>query len=299
MKNREIIVLQGPPACGKSTYAKKLHKENQNYVIVSRDNIRESRGEYWIPSQEDYISSIEEFQIRTAVEMGLTPVIDATNLNKKTLDKWNSLAKELNATLTIHELEVPSFKEALKRDNNRKRPVGEKVLRRFYLDYYPHLMEEYRYMKEFTGKPQTIIVDLDGTLSIMGPRSPYDYDKVYMDKIDFRLSELLKEILNETKFDIIFLTDRDAICREQTVDWLEKNFKEQFWSNRGVPQYNWKLYMRNEGDRRPDFEVKRAIYKERIEPWRDVVAVFEDRDQCVDMWREEGLLCLQPSRGNF
>ena len=276
-----------------------MHKANQNYVIVSRDNIRESRGEYWIPSQEDYISAIEEFQVRTAIEMELTPVIDATNLNKKTLDKWNSLAKELNATLTIHEIEVPPFKEALKRDNNRERPVGEKVLRRFYLDYYPQLMEEYRYMKEFTGKPQAIIVDLDGTLSIMGPRSPYDYDKVYMDKIDFRLSELLKEVLNETKFDIIFLTGRDEICREQTVDWLERNFKEQFWLNRGVRQYNWHLHMRNEGDRRPDFEVKREIYKERIEPWRDVVAVFEDRDQCVDMWREEGILCLQPARGNF
>ena len=40
MRKREIIVLQGPPACGKSTYARELHKQNQNYVIVSRDNIR-------------------------------------------------------------------------------------------------------------------------------------------------------------------------------------------------------------------------------------------------------------------
>ena len=79
MRKREIIVLQGPPACGKSTYARELHKKNQNYVIVSRDNIREARGDYWIPAQEDYISAIEEFEIRKAIEMELTPIIDATN----------------------------------------------------------------------------------------------------------------------------------------------------------------------------------------------------------------------------
>ena len=37
----KIIVLQGPPACGKSTWAKEYVKDKKDWVIVSRDEIRE------------------------------------------------------------------------------------------------------------------------------------------------------------------------------------------------------------------------------------------------------------------
>ena len=299
MRKREIIVLQGPPACGKSTYARELHKKNQNYVIVSRDNIREARGDYWIPAQEDYISAIEEYQVRTALDMELTPVIDATNLNPKTLEKWERIAGECGATLDIREMEIPTYEEALLRDANRERPVGEKVMRRFYTEYYPDKMEETRKMKEFTGKPKVVIVDIDGTISLRGPRHIFDYKKVHTDKPDFRLTSFLRELLGETEYKIVFLTGRDEECRDVTVEWLEKHFYSQVWFNSGLPEVNWILHMRPHGDKRPDFEVKREIYKEKIEPWCDVAAVFEDRDQCVDMWRDEGLLCLQPARGNF
>lgn len=299
MRKREIIVLQGPPACGKSTYAKELHKQNQNYVIVSRDKIRESRGDYWIPAQEDYISAIEEYEVRTALDMELTPVIDATNLNPKTLEKWERIAGECGAKLDIREMEIPTYEEALLRDVNRERPVGEKVMRRFYSEYYPDKMEETRKMKEFTDKPKVIIVDIDGTISLRGPRNIFDYRKVHLDKPDFRLTTFLREILDETQYHIIFLTGRDEECQDVTIEWLEKHFCKQHWYSMGMQKTNWTLYMRAHGDRRPDFEVKKEIYKEKIEPWNDVIAIFEDRDQCVDMWREEGLLCLQPARGNF
>lgn len=301
MRKREIIVLQGPPACGKSTYARELHKKNQNYVIVSRDNIREARGDYWIPAQEDYISAIEEYQVRTALDMELTPVIDATNLNPKTLEKWERVAGECGATLDIREMEIPTYEEALLRDANRERPVGEKVMRRFYNEYYPDKMEETRKMKEFTGKPKVVIVDIDGTISLRGPRNIFDYRKVHLDKPDFRLTTFLREILDETRYKVIFLTGRDEECRDVTIEWLEEHFCKQYCYNTitCIPKANWTLYMRAHEDRRPDFEVKKEIYKEKIEPWNDVIAIFEDRDQCVDMWREEGLLCLQPARGNF
>jgi len=92
-------MLQSAPAWGKSTLAQKMHKEDPNKVIVSRDDIRASRGKYWIPEQEDYISDVEEFEIRAAIKRGLSPIIDATNLNPKTIDKWNKLASELNVEL--------------------------------------------------------------------------------------------------------------------------------------------------------------------------------------------------------
>jgi hypothetical protein len=34
--------------------------------------------------------------------------------------------------------------------------------------------------------------------------------------------------------------------------------------------------------------------------WKDdVVAVFDDRDKVVNMWRENGLTCMQVAYGNF
>jgi len=34
--------------------------------------------------------------------------------------------------------------------------------------------------------------------------------------------------------------------------------------------------------------------------WKDdVVAVFDDRDKVVNMWREIGLTCMQVAPGNF
>lgn len=42
----KILVLQGPPASGKSTFARKFVKSNLDWVIVNRDSLREGRGEY-------------------------------------------------------------------------------------------------------------------------------------------------------------------------------------------------------------------------------------------------------------
>ena len=47
-----MIVLQGCPASGKSTWAKEFIKDKPNWVIVSRDEIREGTGKYWVPSRE-------------------------------------------------------------------------------------------------------------------------------------------------------------------------------------------------------------------------------------------------------
>lgn len=42
----KILVLQGPPASGKSTYARELAEDDWNWVIVNRDSLREGRGLY-------------------------------------------------------------------------------------------------------------------------------------------------------------------------------------------------------------------------------------------------------------
>lgn len=141
---KKIIILQGVPASGKSTYAKKLHEENQNYVIVSRDNIRRSRGNYWIPEQEDYITDIEVFCVEAALRRNLIPIIDATNLNEKFLSNWKRIADIYDADIEYIKFEI-EFEEALNRDKNREYPVGKEVLIRFFKNYFPDkLPKEYQ-----------------------------------------------------------------------------------------------------------------------------------------------------------
>lgn len=41
-----ILILKGPPASGKSTMAREFIKGKVDWVIVNRDSLRESRGDY-------------------------------------------------------------------------------------------------------------------------------------------------------------------------------------------------------------------------------------------------------------
>lgn len=298
--------MQGPPAGGKSTKAREIYNEDKLHrVIVNRDSIRDSRGDYWVPEQESYISKLEEHAVRAAIESGLSPIIDATNLNPKTMQKWVDLALEYKVDLTTIECVVP-YQEALTRDSNRERPVGKKVLRDFYKRYYPHLiapMSDDRQMIEFTpGKRKAIIVDIDGTVALRNNRSPFDYARVGEDSVDHRMAHLLRNLICECEeYDVFFVTGREAVdnCREDTIKWINDNIYSHTWEGIMGPEYNWKLFMRDEGDHRSDEIVKKEIYENHIAPYYDVVCVFEDRNRVVKMWRSLGLLVAQVWDGDF
>lgn len=290
----KILVLQGPPASGKSTFARKFVKSNLDWVIVNRDSLREGRGEYWIPSQEDYISDLEEFSVRAAIKRGYNVIIDATNLNPKTIDKWNKIANETNSSIEFKEFYI-SFKEALERDKNRERSVGEQVLKRFYKQYYydRYLKEDTkldnRYIKQQDKTlPKCIVCDLDGTLCLNGGRNPYDLTRVLADKPNYPLVDLLR-ILSGS-MDIIFFSGREGTeqCRQDTAKWLNDNV--------GIP---YQLYMRKEKDYRPDEVIKKELFESEIYNKYYCIAVFDDRQKVIDMERSEGLLACQVYYGDF
>lgn len=303
-----MIVLQGPPACGKSTRALELLVDygSDKAVIVCRDSIREACGEYWVPSRENYISDIEKGAVIAALEHDMIPIIDATNLNPKTIEKWKKIAEEYKAEIEWIEV-VESYQEALKRDSNpnRKRPVGKKVLRNFYMKYYPNLiapMSDDRKMIEFnTDKKKAIIVDIDGTIALRQNRNPFDYEKVYEDRVDHRMAHLLKNLINETEYKVFFVTGRENIgnCYELTKKWLNDNIYPLQGHDGFFPVDNWRLLMRGEGDHRSDEITKKEIYENHIAPWYDVVCVFDDRNRVVKMWRDLGLLVAQVYDGDF
>ena len=60
--------------------------------------------------------------------------------------------------------------------------------------------------------------------------------------------------------------------------------------------YGELLYMRKDGDTRPDYVIKPELVKDFID---DIYMVFEDRDQVVKMWRDLGITCLQVANGDY
>lgn len=284
---KQIIAMQGAPASGKTTWVQNFMKTHPGWVRVNRDDIRKDMSNPWSPEQEQHAKDIEDFIITSSLNKDLNVIIDDSNLHEKTIQHIEELAEMYEASLEWKKMEV-DLQTAIERDANRENPVGEKVIVDFYIKYFPNKMGNYRYMREFNKElPNAILVDLDGTLALGKGRGWFDYDKVCNDQVEFRVAHLI-HALQQQKHNIIFITGRDEECRGVTSDWLDANLN--------IP---YRLYMREHDDERPDNTIKLEIFKRDIEPEFNVVAVFEDRNKVVDMWRQQGLLCCQVYYGDF
>ena len=267
-----------------------MAKTGTPYVIVNRDSLREGRGEYWIPDQEDYISDMEEYAVRSAIKRNLIPIIDATNLNPKTIEKWENLTKELNCEIEYKKFYI-SFKEALERDSKRERSVGKKVLIKFYTKYfYDEYVKEVGYdnrkINRGNEKPNCVVVDIDGTTMLHNGRLPFDWDKISTDVVDPRMRKLIYTLDSDVK--IIFITGRPESVREATTDSIDA----KFW-------LNFEIIMRPTNDNRSGEIVKKELWEKYVEPYYNTLCVFEDSNKCVDMWRDLGLLTCQVANGDY
>ena len=193
------------------------------------------------------------------------------------------------------------FATALERDSKRERCVGKKVLERFFRDYFPDKLEAYytddRLKIPFypynSEKQDCIIVDLDGTVCLHNGRNPYELTRVSEDIPNYPLVRFLQGLIYNKH--IIFLSGREGTdqCRKDTIEWLTKNiYPSEF-------KCKWELIMRDKGSFEPDEVIKERIFHRDIEPKYNVIAVFDDRDKVVKMWRSLGLLCNQVYWGNF
>lgn len=256
-------------------------------------------------SKEDLITSLENTAIESALRSGYNVIVDAINLNPKTINRMYKLADGANLTkedVKFKEFYIP-FRDAVERDRLRKSStgqyVGKRVLQSFYERYYPEKYQEElaKIVKPFRvfqqpDLPKAVICDLDGTVAWMQNRSPYDGTKVDEDKCDPMLQTLLHAISMSSlhSIEVIFVSGREgtAECQEKTLNWLQKHFS-----------FDFTILMRKEKDYRPDEIVKKEIYEQYIKNQYYVMCVFDDRQKVVDMWRKEGLLCCQVAEGNF
>lgn len=135
-----------------------------------------------------------------------------------------------------------------------------------------------------TLKP-ALIVDCDGTLCIKHPdRHILDYTRVGEDAPQEAVVHVTRRLFPSST--ILILTGRTENCRDQTELWLGTH--KIFHSG---------LFMRPDGDFRPDPEVKREIYERDIQPYYWVMGIFEDRLSVCRMWESLGLFVFNVNNG--
>ena len=144
-----------------------------------------------------------------------------------------------------------------------------------------------------------VIFDLDGTLALIDKRRAistkdngkmdwsifFDPDMVDLD--DPNTPVITMANLLSSQYRIWILSGRSDVTQQATIDWLDKhNVRYDHLQMR--PQDL--LYL-------PDNDLKQswldAIGKD------NVAMVFDDRQQVVDMWRDNGLTTFQVAKGDF
>lgn len=299
---KKLIICRGIPASGKSTWAKKLLKENPNkWKRVNRDSIRYmTEYKYWNPDNEPLVSDIMNAAIKSALNRGFNVIVDNTNLSAKYIKNLRKIAENIGDIIVEEKYFDISLPEALRRDKDRERKVGKDVLTKFYktyinknlkiskpIYYEPKNMADKKLIQDKT-LPKAIMVDIDGTLANMnGLRGPYDWDKVGLDKVNIPVAEVINQFY-AAGYQILILTARDGLAKKETVKWLKRH---------KIP-YD-KLFIKPENDMRKDRINKLEMFNENIRDKYNILFVMDDRDQVVELWREIGLTCFQVAKGSF
>lgn len=299
-------ILIGLPGSGKTRYAVEVMADEPDQWF--RVNWDEMRGENYVYSREseNRIKQESENLVRDVVaRTNKNIIIDNTNLNRKTSDRWMNLARELGLRVELCGMPA-TVDECIRRDAKRtgRARVGRAVIERMAL---------FADLIKFPTDKRLVLVDMDGTLfdlshrlhfikgvcvwcsgtGLMGngvqqcarcngtKKSKKDWNGFFAHCADDKpiptIVNWVKAIAADPSFMVCVVSGRpiDKVG-DASVASLEKH---------GVPYDH--LFMRNGGDRRDDVIVKREILSKL--PKGQIAFAIDDRPRVVRMWREEGV----------
>jgi predicted secreted acid phosphatase len=142
---------------------------------------------------------------------------------------------------------------------------------------------------------ELVIFDIDGTLADVSERihhlnkKPKNWKAFFkgmaQDKAIHSMVRLCN-ILYASGIRIVLCSGRSEEHRAETIHWLRQQ-----------RVHYHELRLRRDGDRRSDVAVKREMLTGLDKS--KILFVVEDRNRVVEMWRSEGLVCLQCAPGEF
>jgi hypothetical protein len=149
-----------------------------------------------------------------------------------------------------------------------------------------------------------VIFDLDGTLALIDdrrkiskkPDGKMDWD-VFFDPKNIDLDQpnhaviAMAQMLDAAGHMIVILSGRSKATKDATRAWLKKH-KVPFDVLKMRPTSKDFMFM-------PDDKLKQMWLDSLFNDKNDIVCVFDDRQKVVDMWRSNGLTCMQVAPGDF
>lgn len=277
----KAIILIGVSASGKTTWAREYLQKHKNTININRDDVRFSitGAKNWSEYKfnkvtENMVTEINKVTIIESSKLEKDIIISDTNLNdvrRKELSIW---LKSLGYAIELKYFHV-TLDEAWKRDSMRQNPVGRDVIYRQWKQWL-EIIKYDKYTQD-DSLPSAVIFDLDGTLALMGDRTPYEWAKVGGDSV----RQFIRTILigyHDYKYKIIIVSGRDNICRSETAGWLYNN---------DIPYTE--LFMRPEGDLRKDSIVKKEIIFNDIKSRYNICGWVDDRPQVIRMLNDIGI----------
>ncbi len=302
----KLIILIGTSLSGKTTFAKDYLTNNKNTYYVSRDTERENIfGVYrnGNPKEESIITEIVNNKIWSCLKIG-DVLLDNANIVQEHL---NELIEEFKYSYDIEFIEMPLLDkhELIKRNQKRFFETGklipERVLHYQINDFNKLIIpnniynngtkfdKRISYNKKYDHSLQDcIIVDLDGTLSLINNRNPFNGEDCMSDVVNNSVKMLLDTIPKHVCIFLLSGRNESNGGRQNTLNWLSEN---------NIRYDN--LIMRKENDNRPDYIVKKEMYNDYINRKFNCIFCLDDRDSIVKLWRNIGLDCFQVYNGNF
>lgn len=152
--------------------------------------------------------------------------------------------------------------------------------------------------------PIKYVFDLDGTMALNQHRDHFikgdkkDWDAYFKaciyDQPNIPVITAFNDLVSVYGWGQVQIwSGRSEDVKEETVNWLRTNVNPHV--DRGL----WAeiLRMRPSGDFTPDDQLK-MFWLSEVDRTQ-LIAVFDDRDKVVEMWRKNGVACFQVAPGPF
>lgn len=126
-----LIILVGLPGSGKSTYAKSIMDPEGQLQYCSSDKVREELyGDQNIQGDPNKVFRVLHNKVKNQLDRGYDVIYDATNVTRKNRRSIIQEVKKYCDEIEAHIIWAP-VDQCISRDRDRKRSVGEDVIRKF------------------------------------------------------------------------------------------------------------------------------------------------------------------------
>jgi predicted kinase len=276
-----LTLTKGLPASGKTTWAREYVQNHLETVNLCKDDLR-----LQFPAtnkREKRVIKLRDYLTEYYFSENYSVIWSDTNLNPIHERRAAELAQKYQAKLVIQDFTHVSLEDCIERDRIRPNSVGQKVITQMYYDYIHVTATVPEHRSEL---PNCYLVDVDGTLAINTTRPYFAWERVGEDSPNPSVVALVRQLAKHQH--IIVLSGRSAVCREQTIAWLQQQ---------DVPFQE--LWMRPAEDQRSDDILKSELYYRHILDRYNVLGIIDDRPKVCRMWRSLGLTVFQVGNPDY